>query len=130
LDKFFGACDPEERLWLEFFLMTGMREQEVMPAPWADINLNRAAVTVRYKADKLAQELKAQKAKSAACCQLLSWCVVWGIGFMVWLISHYEDHQHGNPHTRLASALSETVGFSSLTCFGVGYVWLIFKVTS
>jgi hypothetical protein len=50
--------------------------------------------------------------------------------FMVWLISHDEDHQHGNPNTRLAYALSETVGFSSLTCFGVGYVWLIFKVTS
>jgi hypothetical protein len=24
------ACDPEERLWFEFFLMTGLREQEVM----------------------------------------------------------------------------------------------------
>src|ERR1039457_992897 len=30
LDKLFAACDAEERLWYEFFLMTGMREQEVM----------------------------------------------------------------------------------------------------
>jgi hypothetical protein len=26
----FAACSDEERLWYEFFLMTGMREQEVM----------------------------------------------------------------------------------------------------
>src|SRR5438094_6414996 len=30
LDKLLAACDEEERLWYEFFLMTGMREQEVM----------------------------------------------------------------------------------------------------
>jgi hypothetical protein len=61
---------------------------------------------------------------------LLAWCVVWGIGFMVWLIFNYEHHQHGNPHTRPRYALSETLGFSSLICFVVGYVWLIFRVTS
>jgi integrase/recombinase XerD len=49
LDKFFVACDSTERLWFEFFLMTGMREQEVMHTTWAEINLNRGAVTVRYK---------------------------------------------------------------------------------
>jgi integrase len=49
LDKFFAACDATERLWFEFFLMTGMREQEVMHCGWADVNLNRGAVTVRWK---------------------------------------------------------------------------------
>src|SRR5438445_5049370 len=39
LDALFKACDPEERLWFEFFLMTGMREQEVMHAYWSDLNL-------------------------------------------------------------------------------------------
>ena len=38
LDTLFEACDDEERLWFEFFLMTGMREQEVMYTYWADIN--------------------------------------------------------------------------------------------
>src|SRR5205823_3712848 len=32
---------------------------------------------------------------------LLAFCVVYAIAFMVWLIFHYEDHQHGNPHTKL-----------------------------
>ncbi|MFZ0135962.1 MAG: phage integrase SAM-like domain-containing protein [Candidatus Sulfotelmatobacter sp.] len=36
LDKLFKACDEEERLWYEFFLMTGMREQEVMYTYWSD----------------------------------------------------------------------------------------------
>ena len=34
LKKFFAACDAEERLWFEFFLMTGEREQEVMHTYW------------------------------------------------------------------------------------------------
>src|SRR5258708_26885003 len=38
LDTLFAACDAEERLWYEFFLMTGMREQEVMYTYWSDIN--------------------------------------------------------------------------------------------
>jgi hypothetical protein len=27
LDKLFAACDEEERLWFEFFLMTGMKSK-------------------------------------------------------------------------------------------------------
>ena len=45
LGKLFAACDAEERLWYEFFLMTGMREQEVMYTYWSDVNF--AASTVR-----------------------------------------------------------------------------------
>ncbi|MGA3105290.1 MAG: hypothetical protein ABSD53_12480 [Terriglobales bacterium] len=48
---------------------------------------------------------------------LLAWCVLYGVVFMVWLILHYEGHQHGDPHTRKAYALA------------FGYVWLIFAVT-
>jgi Phage integrase, N-terminal SAM-like domain len=33
LDKFFAACDEEETLLFEFFLQTGLREQEVILAP-------------------------------------------------------------------------------------------------
>jgi integrase/recombinase XerD len=49
LDTLFSKCDKNERLWFEFFLMTGMREQEVMHCSWADINLSRSTVTVRFK---------------------------------------------------------------------------------
>jgi len=88
LDKLFAACDEEERLWYEFFLMTGMREQEVMHCSWDDINLPRGTVTVRYKPEygfspknykereipipaKLVKELKALKAKSDKTCGLV-----------------------------------------------------------
>ena len=60
---------------------------------------------------------------------LLALCVVYGIGFMVWLILNYEEYQHGNPHTRGAYALSQTLGFASLSCFCFGYIWLILAVT-
>ena len=80
LDKLFKACDAEERLWYEFFLMTGMREQEVMYTYWSDVNLAHATVRVSHKPDrgwtpkaykereipipaKLVKSLKAWKAK-------------------------------------------------------------------
>jgi integrase/recombinase XerD len=52
LDTLFKACDDQERLWFEFFLMTGMREQEVMHTYWSDINLKHATVRVSHKPDR------------------------------------------------------------------------------
>jgi integrase len=49
LDQLFEACaDDEERLHYEFFLMTGMRDQEVMYCYWSDVNLSAATVRVSY----------------------------------------------------------------------------------
>lgn len=59
---------------------------------------------------------------------LLAWCVLFGVIFMVWLILNYEGHRHGNPHTKLAYTISETLGFSSLLCFSFGYFWLVLAV--
>jgi integrase/recombinase XerD len=52
LDKLFAACDAEERLRYEFFLMTGMREQEVMYTYWSDVNFSASTVRVSHKPDK------------------------------------------------------------------------------
>lgn len=88
LEKLFKVCAAEERLWYEFFLMTGMREQEVMHSEWADVNLTRSTVTVRYKPEygfspknyrereipipaKLVKRLKAWKAKADKTCGLV-----------------------------------------------------------
>jgi integrase/recombinase XerD len=88
LDKLFAKCDAEERLWYEFFLMTGMREQEVMYTYWSDVNLAASTIRVSHKPDrtwtpkaykereipipsKLVKNLKAWKAKSDKACNLL-----------------------------------------------------------
>lgn len=60
---------------------------------------------------------------------LLGFCVIYGILFMVLLVLNYENVQHGNPHTRLEYSRSEALGFSALSCFCIGYVWLILAVT-
>jgi hypothetical protein len=60
---------------------------------------------------------------------VLGWCVVFGVGFIVWLIHSYEEYQHGNPHTKLIYTISETLGFGSLACFCLGYIILVFIVT-
>jgi integrase len=83
LDKLFAACTAEERLWYQFFFMTGEREQEVMYTYWSDVNLAACTVRVTHKPDrgwtpkaykereipipaKLAASLKAWKAKAAS----------------------------------------------------------------
>jgi integrase/recombinase XerD len=88
LGTLFAACDSVERLWYEFFLMTGMREQEVMYSYWSDINLAASTVRVSHKPDrgwtpkaykereipipsKLLKSLKAWKAKSDKTCNLV-----------------------------------------------------------
>jgi len=88
LNKLFKACSDEERLWYEFFLMTGMREQEVMYTYWSDLNFAATTVRVSHKPDrnwtpkaykereipipaKLAKKLKAWKAKSDKICNLV-----------------------------------------------------------
>jgi integrase/recombinase XerD len=88
LNKLLAKCDVEERLWYEFFLMTGMREQEVMYTYWSDVNFTASTVRVSHKPDrgwtpkaykereipipsKLAKSLKAWKAKSDKTCNLV-----------------------------------------------------------
>jgi integrase/recombinase XerD len=89
LDQLFEACaDKEEWLHYEFFLMTGMRDQEVAYCYWSDVKLTAATVRVSYKPDrawtpkaykereipipaKLVQSLKTWKAKSNKTCNLV-----------------------------------------------------------
>jgi integrase len=88
LDKLLAVCGAEERLWYEFFLMTGMREQEVMYTYWSDVNFTASTVGVSHKPDrawtpkaykereipipaKLVKSLKAWKAKADKTCGLV-----------------------------------------------------------
>jgi integrase/recombinase XerD len=88
LETLFAKCHADERLWFEFFLMTGCREQEVMHTDWSDINLTANSVRVSHKPDrgwtpkayrereipipaKLVQQLRAWKEKSAKNCALV-----------------------------------------------------------
>jgi integrase len=88
LNSLFAACDVEERLWFEFFLMTGMREQEVMHTYWTDVNFTANTVRVSHKRDrgwtpkaykereipipaKLVKNLKQWKAKADKSCGLV-----------------------------------------------------------
>jgi integrase/recombinase XerD len=87
LDALLAVCDAEERLWFEFFLGTGMREQEVQHVYWRDVNLRTATVSVKHKprvwepkaykerdipiSDNLVASLKAWKARPRKPCELL-----------------------------------------------------------
>jgi integrase/recombinase XerD len=49
LKALFAAVDDEERLLFEFFLGTGLREQEVMNCSWQNIDFKNKVVKVRSK---------------------------------------------------------------------------------
>jgi integrase len=48
LEAFFAACDEHERLMYEFFLQTGMREQEVVHATAGCIDFANHTISVRH----------------------------------------------------------------------------------
>jgi len=52
LTKLFNACDAEERVWYEFFLKSGMREQEVMYTYRSDVNCSVGIVRITHKPDR------------------------------------------------------------------------------
>jgi integrase len=49
LEKFFSVCTTQERIWFEFFLMTGMREQEAIYCGWRNLNAKQGTVSVSWK---------------------------------------------------------------------------------
>ena len=51
LDQFFSACTDDERLLFEFFLMTGMREQEVIYATDRCLDFSNCTVSVKHNTD-------------------------------------------------------------------------------
>jgi hypothetical protein len=61
---------------------------------------------------------------------LIASCVVYGLGFMAAQLVTMEEVLHGNSHTAFSYALNETLGYSALVCFLVGYLWLVFAVTN
>ena len=88
LDGLFAACDEEEKLWFEFFLGTGFREQEVIFCYKKDVNVDQHTVSVSAKpelnwspkayqertipiSDELAESLKIWMEKSNPDCPLL-----------------------------------------------------------
>jgi len=48
LDKFFAACDDDELLLFEFFLQTGMREQEVIYATDRCVDFANCTISVKH----------------------------------------------------------------------------------
>jgi hypothetical protein len=60
---------------------------------------------------------------------LLALSIVWGVCFMSFLTLDYEAYRHNEwPYTRFRYSRNQAFGFSSLICFALGYLWLIFIV--
>lgn len=61
---------------------------------------------------------------------LLTASILFGILLMVFLTMNYESYRHKTlPYTKFMYTRNLALGFSSLMCFCIGYVWLILIVT-
>jgi hypothetical protein len=60
---------------------------------------------------------------------VLSACVLFAIGFMVWIQFWYEQFQYGIEYRRFPYCVTKTLGFSSAIYFCIGYIWLVVAVT-
>ena len=60
---------------------------------------------------------------------VLGACVLFAVGFMIWIQFWYEQYQHGVEYRRFAYCVTKTLGFSSAFYFCVGYIWLIIATT-
>ncbi|MBI3663397.1 MAG: hypothetical protein HY234_10155 [Acidobacteria bacterium] len=59
---------------------------------------------------------------------LLSLSVIYGVCFMGLLLYNYESFLHNQIYTRVAYTRNTALGFSSLFCFAIGYLWLAFRL--
>ena len=59
---------------------------------------------------------------------VLACSVICGLLFMVLMIYRYEEFLHHNNYTRPKYVWNQTLVFSSLCCFCLGYLWFVFAV--
>ena len=63
---------------------------------------------------------------------LVATSIIYGVLFMIFLVLNYEDHQNrpgSKSYTRFRYTRNQAFGFSSLSCFCVGYTWLVVAAT-
>jgi hypothetical protein len=63
---------------------------------------------------------------------MVAMSIIYGVLFMTLLVIDYERHRH-NPaaksYTRFKYTRNQALGFSALSCFCVGYAWLVVDAT-
>jgi hypothetical protein len=61
---------------------------------------------------------------------LVAMSIIYGVLFMILLTLNYEHHLHQpNSYTRFKYTRNQSLGFSSLLCFCISYMWLIAAAT-
>ena len=63
---------------------------------------------------------------------MVAMSIIYGVLFMTLLVLNYEHHRHNpasNSYTRLKYARNQSLGFSALSCFCIGYAWLVVDAT-
>jgi hypothetical protein len=63
---------------------------------------------------------------------MVAMSIIYGVLFMTLLVLNYEHHRHNpasNSYTRLKYARNQALGFSALSCFCIGYAWLVVSAT-
>jgi len=61
---------------------------------------------------------------------LVAMSIIYGVLFMILLALNYEHHlHHPDSYTRFQYTRNQSLGFGSLVCFCISYMWLIAVAT-
>jgi zinc transporter ZupT len=61
---------------------------------------------------------------------LVAMSIIYGVLFMILLALNYEHHlHHPDSYTRFQYTRNQSLGFGSLVCFCISYIWLIAAAT-
>ena len=97
------------------------------------LGIAAGSIVLLVGSSNLVQQSSGRSLKSFASPMfMVAMSIIYGVLFMTLLVLNYEHHRHNpasNSYTRLKYARNQALGFSALSCFCIGYAWLVVSAT-
>src|SRR5580658_4569269 len=97
------------------------------------LGIAAGSIVLLVGSSNLVQQTSGRSLKSFASPMfLVAMSIIYGVLFMTLLVLNYEQHRHhpaANSYTRFKYSRNQALGFSALSCFCVGYAWLVVDAT-
>jgi hypothetical protein len=97
------------------------------------LGIAAGSIVLLVGSSNLVQQSSGRSLKSfASPLFLVAMSIIYGVLFMTFLVIRYERHLHNpalDPYTRFKYSGNQALGFSALSCFCIGYAWLVVNAT-
>jgi len=97
------------------------------------LGIAAGSIVLLVGSSNLVQQSSGRSLKSFASPMfMVAMSIIYGVLFMTFLVIRYEHYRHNpasNWHTRFKYSGNQALGFSALSCFCIGYAWLVVDAT-